>query len=417
MISENQIKPAIFISHSSKDKYYLELFENIFRNNGIQVWIDHRYLNGGEKFAEEIIKAIRASDIVIVFWSQNAFLSNWVLKEFNIAKNENKKIIPCKLDNTELPPGLEELQIINFSFDISKGIAELMKILDCKISDAAILKNYIGIIFSNAIDFKFGINFPHDSKIPGVELKIYDQKFARWKNSGYPSSITINALSRNYLKQNYGGYLEDLFRDYLKNEGWEYKPYSTDNYGQLHYRTMTICKKGAKQFLYIFTAGQTHNDWDSQLYILTVDHIAFFNDLLNWVNNKDDQTELISDDFLIRKEEKPQSLFYKGSNLATILSFHCNLMENSEGLNWFENLLYLFTEFLGRNNYSVQNIGIDKEPLFDIHSIGSLNKAVYNEYLFEAISLKDEKNKFKFLYNSECNKNRSQGYSKISIVV
>ncbi|MBT3336968.1 MAG: toll/interleukin-1 receptor domain-containing protein [Anaerolineae bacterium] len=86
----------IFISYSHKDKKYVEKLEKKLIDEGFDVWIDHR-IDYGDKWPEEIEKAIDICDAYVVVMSKNAAESQWVGRERIHAEKRRKPFFPLLL--------------------------------------------------------------------------------------------------------------------------------------------------------------------------------------------------------------------------------------------------------------------------------------------------------------------------------
>jgi hypothetical protein len=119
----------IFISHAKEDKSLAQRLANELRECGIEVWIDHLGIRGGDSIPKRIGDALKWSTTLLLLWSSSANTSKWVHLEWENALVLNKVIIPCKLDNTKFPPILSNIFHLDFA-DIEKGIASLLNTLD-----------------------------------------------------------------------------------------------------------------------------------------------------------------------------------------------------------------------------------------------------------------------------------------------
>ena len=229
------------------------LFEKVFERSPTALWIDHDYLSGGDRFPSKLKESISESDTVLLLWSQNAENSQWVSEELRFALEAGTKIIPCRLDNSNLPPGIhDEITAIDFSQDIISGFKQLWRTVDAKAELYVPLKELPESLFARVINLKLRKRQVAAAKIPGLELKLYDDKLIRWQRIAYSASTGMVALSRDFLHDNYGDWLEELFRNYLRQMGWEINPQSTDHRSEVRYRALTACQKGIDRFCYIF---------------------------------------------------------------------------------------------------------------------------------------------------------------------
>lgn len=92
----------VFISYSSKNKNVADAICHVLEGNGIRCWIAPRDIPPGTEYGDMIDKAIIHSKVVVVIFSETAASSQWVKGETNVAFEEQKTIIPFRLDNTPL---------------------------------------------------------------------------------------------------------------------------------------------------------------------------------------------------------------------------------------------------------------------------------------------------------------------------
>jgi hypothetical protein len=89
----------IFISHATQDDAFVKHLRENLELRGLTVWVDSRYLTGGDKLKPKIFEAIEAADAFIFIISSHTFFSSWVLDETRHALNVKKKVIPILLDD------------------------------------------------------------------------------------------------------------------------------------------------------------------------------------------------------------------------------------------------------------------------------------------------------------------------------
>jgi len=92
----------VFISYSSNDKVAANAICHNLEQNGIRCWIAPRDIPPGEEYGDLIDEAIKQSFVVVVIFSEKSAISPWVKGELNIAFEEQKTIIPFRIDNTPL---------------------------------------------------------------------------------------------------------------------------------------------------------------------------------------------------------------------------------------------------------------------------------------------------------------------------
>lgn len=91
----------IFVSYSRKDKNEVYPIVEMLQQNGYECWIDKKRINSGEVFKQLIIEAINECDVFLYMMSENSVKSEWVKKEYCLAKRKDKKIIPVLLKGAE----------------------------------------------------------------------------------------------------------------------------------------------------------------------------------------------------------------------------------------------------------------------------------------------------------------------------
>jgi hypothetical protein len=103
----------IFISYARADRAKAQLLANALEKQGWTVWWD-RELLPGSSFERVIQSEIDSAKCIIVLWSRNAILSDWVKGEADEGR-ERGILIPALLDNSRLPISLRQIQTSNLS--------------------------------------------------------------------------------------------------------------------------------------------------------------------------------------------------------------------------------------------------------------------------------------------------------------
>lgn len=94
----------VFISYSSKHRALTERLALYLSGKGLTVWWDDA-LEARGPFAPQIHAALQTSGCVIVIWTTDAIISEWVNFEANEAFNRNKliNVEPLGIDRARLP--------------------------------------------------------------------------------------------------------------------------------------------------------------------------------------------------------------------------------------------------------------------------------------------------------------------------
>lgn len=111
---------SIFMSHSSKDKFFVRTLAEHLINYGINVWLDEAEINIGDSLTEKIGKAIESTDFVGVVLSHNSINSEWVQRELQIALQKEIKgkkfvVLPILIETVEIPPFLKDKLYADFT--------------------------------------------------------------------------------------------------------------------------------------------------------------------------------------------------------------------------------------------------------------------------------------------------------------
>jgi TIR domain len=100
---------ANFASYSHEDEWIVKPLVDWWRLVS-EVFLDRDNIAPGEKWEERLETAIRAADKVFVFWCKHAKESKWVRKEYELAIELDKTVVPTLMDEAKLPRALRTYQ-------------------------------------------------------------------------------------------------------------------------------------------------------------------------------------------------------------------------------------------------------------------------------------------------------------------
>lgn len=128
----------VFLCHSSSDKPAVRNLYHRLCRNGIDPWLDEENLLPGQDWQQEIPKAVRNSDVVVVCLSQGAinkagYLQKEIRYALDVADEQPEGtifLIPLKLEECDVPDRLNRWQWVNF-FD-ERGYDRLMLALSAR---------------------------------------------------------------------------------------------------------------------------------------------------------------------------------------------------------------------------------------------------------------------------------------------
>jgi hypothetical protein len=97
----------VFVSYSSGDEKIAYAICSYLEKNAITCWIAPRDIEPGEIFASALIRAIDATKVFVIIFSENSNRSEHVRTEIERAFNQKKIIIPFRIDRTQLSDELQ----------------------------------------------------------------------------------------------------------------------------------------------------------------------------------------------------------------------------------------------------------------------------------------------------------------------
>lgn len=202
-LEKPEYEKKIFLSHSSKDKFFARKLAEGLKSNGIDVWIDEAEIKVGDSLTEKIGKAIETTHYFGVILSENSINSEWVKKELQIAIQKelsSKKVVvlPILLERVEIPSFLKDKLYADFTnpdnFD-----SEFSKILDA-LSVSQNKRQTTKLIKKEAIDEKNKEVKVELTKAEKFLMEFDDIKIVEIDNSSSYKPDPSKALYNVYLK-------------------------------------------------------------------------------------------------------------------------------------------------------------------------------------------------------------------------
>jgi hypothetical protein len=116
----------VFISHSHQNRHTAVDLQTVLEEQGAETFLDQDRIEAVDNLPAQVQKGISWCDSLLLLWSASAASSSWVRREWDMAYELRKKIIPYVLDRTPLPSALENLVYIAAS-DQQHGNAQLLR--------------------------------------------------------------------------------------------------------------------------------------------------------------------------------------------------------------------------------------------------------------------------------------------------
>jgi nucleotide-binding universal stress UspA family protein len=116
--SDGNISPRVFLSHAGADTEAARQLAKILRKNGVTVWFDKDSLLPGDRWMEQIEKAIRGASAMLVYVGRRG-VQDWVDREVRFGLERNTQdpqgfhLIPVLGEDSDLgllPPFLRQQQ-------------------------------------------------------------------------------------------------------------------------------------------------------------------------------------------------------------------------------------------------------------------------------------------------------------------
>lgn len=87
-------KYAVFVSHSSADRWIAEVIAERIEKIGATCWLDEKDLEGGDVVVDRIIRGIDSCDEALVLISPQSIQSQWVAFEIGGVRAQHKRVTP-----------------------------------------------------------------------------------------------------------------------------------------------------------------------------------------------------------------------------------------------------------------------------------------------------------------------------------
>ncbi|MGA2397483.1 MAG: toll/interleukin-1 receptor domain-containing protein [Steroidobacteraceae bacterium] len=110
-----------FISYAAADKAAADAIVAALERVGVACWIAPRDVTPGVFYADAIVQAINAAQLMIVVLSMNSVGSQHVLREVERASAKRRPLVAFRLNTTSLPTGLEYFLSASHWLDASGG--------------------------------------------------------------------------------------------------------------------------------------------------------------------------------------------------------------------------------------------------------------------------------------------------------
>lgn len=121
VIAKGFSNPTLFVSHSTQDRSFAEIFSTDLRLHGVDAWYSGWEIRVGDSIRDKIDEAIETCEFFVVILSKSSINRPWIKAELDAAtirklSGKVRKILPIKIDDCgDLPPTLASLCWEDFS--------------------------------------------------------------------------------------------------------------------------------------------------------------------------------------------------------------------------------------------------------------------------------------------------------------
>jgi len=125
----------VFLSYNKADKDVARTIGAQLKLSGADVWFDEWEIRAGDSIPGKLDAGLRAFDTFALIWSRHAKRSQWVRAELEAAisrsiADEAVRLVPIKLDTTELPALLQRLRYVDLpdGADVHRAVMAILGI-------------------------------------------------------------------------------------------------------------------------------------------------------------------------------------------------------------------------------------------------------------------------------------------------
>lgn len=251
----------VFISHSGKDKPFVDRLVSDLASHGVPVWYDKLDMKIGDSIPQKINEALLEAKYFLIVLSPNALESRWVKEELNAAlmrqiASGGTFLLPVLYQECEIPPLLKHRNFADFRESYDKGIQDILTVWntdtrastgvqnktlypwpDQEISDSNFIYLYstrFDKFFRMSCEWDWTINYciqyivetlklPWEKNIPELGMKWSFSYGLIHEDQAIDLSTTLKGAGivlGSVIKINISGVYEDLYEKEL-NEMWK----------------------------------------------------------------------------------------------------------------------------------------------------------------------------------------------------
>jgi hypothetical protein len=119
----------IFVSYSRTDSDFVLKLATDLKDAGLDIWLDQLDIPVGAIWDNEIEMALQECDSIILVLSEHSINNNNVLSEVYFAMENNKRVLPVKMDGSKkIPFRLTRLHFVDLFVNYERGMKDLLRV-------------------------------------------------------------------------------------------------------------------------------------------------------------------------------------------------------------------------------------------------------------------------------------------------
>lgn len=119
-------KLEVFLSFASGDRLPARWIADELRSRNIRTHSMDE-VPVGQSISGAVLRQLDLVDYVVILLSKSSAKSPWIAREIELARAKGKRVLPVLLEETELPPELEDLRYVDFTKDRDKASELLVR--------------------------------------------------------------------------------------------------------------------------------------------------------------------------------------------------------------------------------------------------------------------------------------------------
>lgn len=92
----------VFLSYAHEEQPLAQYIANLFRSQGLEVWLDDSAIEAGKSLPAQVQNGIEGADRFVPLISQAYVASEWCVRELEVAKDTSTQVVPIQVTEGEV---------------------------------------------------------------------------------------------------------------------------------------------------------------------------------------------------------------------------------------------------------------------------------------------------------------------------